>query len=140
MNLAKLPLWIAIAALLITPTAFATDFDLSWHTIGGGGGTSSGGGFTVSGTIGQHDADAVGMTGGAFELNGGFWSAGVPSCNCLGDMNSDGVKNGADVQAFVDCIIVGGSCGCADVDAMNGVTFDDTAAFVSELLSGATCP
>lgn len=47
-------------------------FDLTWSTIGGGG-TSSRGQFALSGTIGQ--ADAGGLAGGNFQLEGGFWSA-----------------------------------------------------------------
>jgi hypothetical protein len=49
-------------------------FDLSWSTIDGGGGTSAAGQFTLSGTIGQSDANAVTLTGGKFTLTGGFWS------------------------------------------------------------------
>jgi len=49
------------------------DFDLSWHTIDGGGGTSTGGGFELAGTIGQHDAGQT-MTGGNFTVTGGFWA------------------------------------------------------------------
>lgn len=37
----------------------------------GGGGVSSGGGFTLPGTLGQHDAQAV--AGGDFSVQGGFW-------------------------------------------------------------------
>ena len=48
------------------------DFDLSWYTVDGGGTMlSSGGEFTLGGTIGQPDACV--MTGGEFELSGGFW-------------------------------------------------------------------
>jgi hypothetical protein len=39
--------------------------------VDGGGGTSTGGVYTVSGTIGQPDAGAMG--GGNFTLEGGFW-------------------------------------------------------------------
>ncbi len=52
-------------------------FDLSWHTIAGGG-TSSGGGFEVRGAIGQPGAGA--MSGGSFVLAGGFWSAPPAPC------------------------------------------------------------
>ena len=59
--------------------AAAQPFDLSWHTIDGGGGTSSGGTFTLRGTIGQHDAGT--MSGGTFTLAGGFWAgAGEEPC------------------------------------------------------------
>jgi hypothetical protein len=52
------------------------DFDLVWHTIDGGGSTSIGGDwFALSGTIGQPDAGK--MSGGAYALQGGFWSGTV---------------------------------------------------------------
>jgi hypothetical protein len=49
-------------------------FDLNWSTIDGGGGTSGGGVFSLSAAIGQPEAGTA-MTGGAFSLTGGFWSA-----------------------------------------------------------------
>jgi len=45
---------------------------IDWATLDGGGGTSTGGTFSVTGSIGQPDAGAMG--GGAFSLTGGFWS------------------------------------------------------------------
>jgi hypothetical protein len=47
------------------------DYDLSWHTIDGGGASSSGGGYVLESTGGQPDVDA--LTGGGYELQGGFW-------------------------------------------------------------------
>ncbi len=49
------------ALLLLTATsAFAQNFDLSWHTIDGGGEMfTSGGNFELSGTIGQPDAGGI---------------------------------------------------------------------------------
>ena len=47
-------------------------YDLSWHTIAGGGGISSNGSYVAAGTIGQ---TAVGHSnGGAFEVSSGFWA------------------------------------------------------------------
>jgi len=64
-----------LATLTLAPVlAFADTYDLSWYTIDGGGGTSTGGVFSVSGTIGQPDANATPMVGGNFSLSGGFWS------------------------------------------------------------------
>ncbi len=74
------------------------------------------------------------------ELSGGFWAGAVPQCACLGDMNSDGNRNGADIAAFVGCVIQGGACVCADVNGMNGVTLDDVTVFVTDLLMGTACP
>ena len=59
--------------LLALPTLHAQSYSIDWFKIAGGGGTSTGGVYSVSGTIGQHDAsDAI--TGGNYSLTGGFWS------------------------------------------------------------------
>jgi len=62
-------------------------FDLSWHTVDGGGGTSAGGTLAVSGTVGQPDA-GVAMTGGGFAIEGGFWPGdnSLPLDTCLADI------------------------------------------------------
>ena len=52
----------------------AQNFAIDWFTIDGGGGTSTGGVYSLSGTIGQPDANAPPMTGGNLSLTGGFWS------------------------------------------------------------------
>ncbi len=129
----------AIALTLgVATVAFAQTYELTWHTIDSGGGFSAGGSFELEGTLGQPDAGI--LTGGNFELSGGFWAGAVPQCACLGDMNSDGDRNGADISAFVGCVIGGGSCLCADVDGMNGVTLADVTVFVADLLMGTGCP
>ncbi|MBL8877553.1 MAG: hypothetical protein JNG88_00410 [Phycisphaerales bacterium] len=91
---------IAIAALV--SAAASAQFDLSWNTIDGGGATfSTGSGFELGGTIGQPDASA-GLTGGGFELIGGFWpGAAAANIVVLGDMNCDGVVNNFDIDPFV---------------------------------------
>ena len=131
---------LAACALIlgVATVAFAQTYDLSWHTIDGGGGFSAGGTFELEGGIGQHDAGI--MTGGDFELAGGFWGGAVLQCACLGDMNSDGNRDGADISAFVACVIQGGACLCADVNGMNGVTLADVTVFVSDPLMGTACP
>lgn len=69
---------VAAAASILVLTAAAQaqsggPYELSWHSIDGGGGTSTGGPFSLSGTIGQPDAGGP-LTGGAYSLIGGFWS------------------------------------------------------------------
>ena len=49
------------------------DYSINWHKISGGGGTSTNGQYSLSGTIGQHDAGGP-MTDGTYSLYGGFWS------------------------------------------------------------------
>ena len=48
-------------------------YSIDWHKIAGGGGTSTGGVYSISGTIGQHDASTP-LTGGPYSLTGGFWA------------------------------------------------------------------
>ena len=59
--------------LLGTATVFAQQYSIDWHKVSGGGGSSSGGQYSLSGTIGQHDATPA-MTGGNYSLTGGFWA------------------------------------------------------------------
>ena len=65
---------IAFAAAFVAVRVCAQTYSIDWHTIDGGGGTSIGGVYSVSGTIGQPDANVTPMTGGNFSLTGGFWS------------------------------------------------------------------
>jgi hypothetical protein len=48
-------------------------YSIDWYKVSGGGGTSTGGVYSVSGTIGQHDAGGL-MSGGNYSLTGGFWA------------------------------------------------------------------
>jgi hypothetical protein len=59
--------------LLVPIIGFAQSYSIDWYKVSGGGGTSTGGVYSVSGTIGQHDAGGP-MTGGAYSLTGGFWA------------------------------------------------------------------
>jgi len=63
--------------VLVTISMVSADYSISWYTIDGGGGTSSGGTYTLTGTIGQHDAAY--SEGDSYELLGGFWPGG-PLC------------------------------------------------------------
>ena len=66
-----------LMTLLFMVSMVNADYSISWHTIDGGGGMSSGGTYTLTGTIGQHDADW--SEGGQYEVLGGFWPGG-PLC------------------------------------------------------------
>jgi len=60
--------------LLLTLTHGAVaQYSIDWYKVSGGGGTSTGGVYSISGTIGQHDAGGP-MTGSGYSLVGGFWS------------------------------------------------------------------
>lgn len=68
----------------------------------------------------------------------------APTCDCPGDMDSNGVLSSQDIQDFVGCALGFDSpldtCDCADMD--NSGSFDvlsDVGLFVDLLLSGQSC-
>ena len=121
---------IVVMAVAATSTllAFAGEpaFEIDRSTIDGGGGMRSmGGPFELSGTIGQHDAGV--MSGGDFELTGGFWFALSPT-----DCNEDGAVDLMDYFVFSACLdgpdgdVLAG-CECYDVDHSGTVDLRDFA-------------
>jgi hypothetical protein len=62
-----------LLVLAASARSYAQPYSIDWYKVAGGGGTSTGGVYSVSGTIGQHDAGGP-MTGGNFSLTGGFWA------------------------------------------------------------------
>lgn len=67
--------WAALLISIATPTQ--AQFEVTRSTMDGGGGSSGGGEFQVSGTVGQPDAGV--LSGGGYQLTGGFWGIGVES-------------------------------------------------------------
>ncbi len=59
--------------LLAASLAHAQSYSVDWYKIAGGGGTSTGATYSVTGTIGQHDASSA-MSSGNYSVTGGFWS------------------------------------------------------------------
>ena len=68
-------LFIALIVILFAAAsvtyAYQAGYSLPWWTSDSGGGTSNGGAYSLSGTIGQPDADT--LSGGNYRLEGGFW-------------------------------------------------------------------
>ena len=63
-----LPLW------LVTLAASAQNYTIGWSKIAGGGCMSTNTvGYSLSCTVGQHDAGGP-LTGGSYSLTGGFWA------------------------------------------------------------------
>ena len=115
--------------------AVADDFAIDWYTVDGGGETASeGGGYSLEGTIGQPDA-SVSLTGGRYELAGGFWPAITDGCPALfGDSNGDGDVDLDDYSVFQACLAGAGSglgagCECLDLDDNGSVDLLDFAEF-----------
>ncbi len=132
-----------VALSVIAACAFAASagpsggpFDLSWHTIDGGGAINmTGGQFSLSGTIGQPDAGAV-MTGGSFTLTGGFWAGIDPADSCPADLTNDGQLDFFDVSAFLDAF--GAQEPAADFTGDGLFDFFDVSDFLDAF--GAGCP
>jgi len=107
----------------------AQDWQITRHTVDGGGTTvSTGGGFELAGTIGQPDAGV--LTADGFSLYGGMWFPLVPAnCNEDGgvDLNDYGLAEtcleGPDMPAGDP------PCPCFDLDADRDVDLQDMAAF-----------
>ncbi|RIK66018.1 MAG: hypothetical protein DCC65_11300 [Planctomycetota bacterium] len=60
---------------------------------------------------------------------------------CAGDCFVDGLRDGNDVQAYVDCLMVGGkSCACADFLATGTPDIGSIDAFTDAILIGTPCP
>jgi hypothetical protein len=65
-----------VSALLLSGAELALEaqnYSIDWYKVSGGGGTSTGGIYSLSGTIGQHDAGGP-MSGESYSLTGGFWA------------------------------------------------------------------
>ncbi len=99
-------------------TGAGDDFDLSWHTVDGGGGTSTGGKFVVRGTIGQPDAGT--LSGGGFELRGGFRQALGSGCGeCPTDVDGSGDTGASDLAVLLGSwgpCAPGDACECLDTN------------------------
>jgi hypothetical protein len=65
-------LLLALALVLVTGVALADGgYEIAWFSVDAGGGDSAGGGYTLTGSIGQPDAET--LSGGGYTLTGGFW-------------------------------------------------------------------
>ena len=59
--------------ILLALSASAQNYSIDWYKVAGGGGTSTSAVYSVSGTIGQHDAGGP-LIGGSYSVMGGFWA------------------------------------------------------------------
>jgi hypothetical protein len=125
--------WPCLIVLLLAPVLlFAQQYSIDWYKIAGGGGTSSQGQYTVSGTIGQHDAGGP-MTGGNYSLTGGFWSLyavqtpGAPTLYITGSGNTVTVfwqnVSGWNLQQNNNLAVPAGWTGSSSVTISNGTNY-----------------
>ena len=133
-------LTVVVIGLFATTRASAQDFSLDWWTIDGGGEMwTAGGDYELSGTIGQPDAGVL-MSGGDFELAGGFWAGAVEDEFCFGDLDGDGEIGLSDLAQLL--ANYGTTSGAVyedgDLDADGDVDLADLAALLA--VYGTTCP
>ncbi len=104
MRTIQLLTWLGVAvAFFPTARVGANEFSTDWFTIDAGGAMwTAGGALELSGTIGQPEATTLVMTGGTFELVGGFWGVSRPT---PGDLNCDGVVSPFDIDPFVLALV-----------------------------------
>lgn len=94
-----------VGILAAATIALADSYEIDWSTTDGGGAMfSTGGGLEMGSTLGQPDANLTTLTGGDYELLGGFWPIAVPSV-FLGDMNCDGLVDNRDIAPFVLALV-----------------------------------
>ncbi len=131
---------LAVVTFGVAAIVMGNDFSLDWWTIDSGGATfTTGGDFELSGTIGQPDANVTVMSGGAFELTGGFWP-GAEAPFCFGDLDGDGDIDLSDLaQLLSNYGETGGKTyEDGDLDGDGDVDLSDLAALLA--VYGADCP
>lgn len=130
----------AAGLMLVTIIARAQTFDLSWYTIDGGGATFSAGGiFEVGGSIGQPDVGR--MTGGMYEIVGGFWSGvGADACDLPGNLDGDRDVDLTDLSTLLANFGTGSGAtlSTGDIDGDGDVDLTDLSVLLSNF--GSSCP
>ena len=66
-------IWLTVMLSAVNLALHAQGYSIDWYKVAGGGGTSTGATYSVTGTIGQHDASGP-MSGGSYSITGGFWA------------------------------------------------------------------
>lgn len=144
-------LLVAIAPALLPSNLCAQsggDYDLTWHSVDGGGRMFSVGGFyEIGGTIGQCDARNESLTGsmmgGDYSATGGFWQTGLcGACQLFGDVVDvksnpvpDCLIDVSDLLCVLDDFVDPGLCaGDADLVASDFSCTPDGLVDVSDLL------
>jgi hypothetical protein len=140
-----------LAVALLAQAAASQVFSMTWSTVDGGGATSSSANFSMSGTIGQHDAQALAFTPlspPAQVMVGGFWGPSAPP-PCPSDFDRTGFVDSDDfvyflLQFSIGCVGPGeGPFGpepqctvSADFDGSGFVDVDDFVAYLNMFASG----
>ncbi len=122
--------------------------ELRWKVISSGGTNATSGGLKLRGTVGQ--TATTFSTGGALELNAGFWhnfgTAGGCCIGIKGDFNGDGLENTIlDLTFIIDDIFRGGPpAACPEESDLNGdgqlATILDLTYIIDDIFRGGPAP
>ncbi len=135
------PVWhvpMAAALLALSASPGRAQLSIDWYTIDGGGGPATGGTFDLTGTIGQPDVGLV--TGGQFEINGGFWTSAGSSCypNCDGSTTPP-VLNVLDFTCFLNRFAAGDSyANCDNSTTPPALNVLDFLCFLNQFAAGCS--
>jgi len=136
-----------LLALSVPSVALSQPYDISWHTVDGGGTMgATGGTYGLSGTIGQPDAGGP-FAGGTYGLHGGFWAliatGGTGAQADLAVTKTDGQATAVPGQAVTYTLVVTN----AGPDAASGATVSDTppaslgsVTWTCSASAGSSCP
>jgi uncharacterized repeat protein (TIGR01451 family) len=136
-----------LIGLMLPSVALAQPYDLSWHTVDGGGAMGgTGGAYGIAGSIGQPDAGGP-FAGGSYGLHSGFWAliatGGTGAQADLGVTKTDGQATAVPGQAVIYTIVVTN----AGPDAASSATISDTppaalgsVAWTCSASAGSSCP
>lgn len=127
-----------LTVLALAVYAHAT-YDINWYTIDAGTvPTFSPAGLALEATVGQPDATAAPLTGGSFELRGGFRTTPPAAPPQPGDCNGNGIVDLQDFAVVAECLLgpLGGiqpDCTCVDVDRDQDADLHDFAVLQQSL-------
>ncbi len=118
------------------------DFTINWSTIDCGGGDATGGVWTLSSTMGQHDAGTLTpvFVGPSFSLLGGYWAVRSSTCyaNCDGNTTAP-LLSAADFVCFLGRFKAGDVyANCDNNTAPPTLTAADFVCFLDRFRAG--CP
>ena len=140
-----------LATFVLTVTAvFAqlagpSNLEIPWETSDGGGIThATGGSLQLGGTIAQPDANSQVLSGGTFELRGGFWPGAdtvITPPTCPADIAPTGGNGIVDVDDLLTVINSWGSCAScvADIAPPGGSGFVDVDDLLLVINSWGAC-
>jgi hypothetical protein len=125
----------ALLAGVIASPATGQDYGIGWWTLDAGSGVLSGGSYTLSYTLGQHDAHPASQSG-AYVLTGGFWPGVVDAspCNAADLAPPFGLLDLSDINAFVSAFV--GQDLLADLTGNGLLDLSDINLFIASFASG----